>query len=146
VKLGRFSAILDAYGAAPERWPAHERKAALELARSSLPAARALSEAHALDTTLLRMSVPDIELDPERFISLHSSIVSAAQPRIGNWFGRWLGVDLTPSQLWPSIAGLTVATLLGFAVGLGGLIQIDPDHDADDVAVLSSIDLPAASQ
>ncbi|MDB5397643.1 MAG: hypothetical protein JWM91_5149 [Rhodospirillales bacterium] len=146
MKLGRFSAILDAYGAAPERWPAHEREAALELARSSLPAARALSEAHALDTTLLRMSVPDIESDPERFISLRSAIVSAAQPRIGNWFDRWLGVDLTPSQLWPSVAGLTVATLLGFAVGLGGLIQIDPDHDADDVAVLSSIDLPAASQ
>jgi hypothetical protein len=146
VKLGRFVAILEAYGAAPERWPREERDAALTLTRLSLPAARALNEARALDRALEEAVVPDIALDPARFISLHSAIVSAAQPRRGNWFVRWLGVDVTPSQLWPSVAGLAVATVLGFAVGLGGLIQIDPDHDADDVAVLSSIDLSAAGQ
>jgi len=30
VKLSRLSAILEAYGADPERWPAQEREAALE--------------------------------------------------------------------------------------------------------------------
>jgi hypothetical protein len=146
VKLGRFVAILEAYGAAPERWPREERDAALTLTRLSLPAARALNEARALDRALEEAVVPDIALDPPRFISLHSAIVSAARPRRASWFARWLGIDVTPSQLWPSVAGLAIATVLGFAVGLGGLIQIGPDHDADDVAVLSSIDLSAAGQ
>jgi hypothetical protein len=144
VKLGRFCAILDAYGAAPERWPAEERDTALALARSSLPAARALTEARALDSALGRATVSDIASNSARFISLHSAIISAAQPRPENWFVRWFGVDLTPSQLWPSVAGLTVATVLGFAVGLGGLIQLDTDRDADEVSVLSPLDLPAA--
>ncbi len=142
--LGRFSAILDAYGAAPERWPADMRDAALALAQSSLPAARALARAQALDTVIARATIPDFEADTARFIALHSAIVSAARSRGASWASRWLGFDLSPAQLWPSLAGLTVATLLGFAVGLGGLIQADDDHEADDVAVLSPLDLPAA--
>jgi hypothetical protein len=143
VKLGRFSAILDAYGAAPERWPVDERDAALSLTRSSLQAARELERARALDSVLDRAAISEIDADPARFIALHSSIVSSAKPRIENWMIRWLGVDLAPSQLWPSLAGLTVATLLGFAVGLGGLI--DSDSPNDDVTGLSSIDIPAAA-
>jgi hypothetical protein len=144
VELRRFSAIIDAYGAAPERWPADERDAALALSQLSLPAARALGQARALDAALSRMTAPDLEADTARFVSLHSAIVSAARARGTSWASRWLGFDLSPAQLWPSLAGLTVATLLGFAVGLGGLIQVDEDHEADDVAVLSPIDLPAA--
>ena len=144
MNLGRFSAILEAYGAAPERWPLAEREAALQLARSSVPAARALSAARLLDSALAMMVTPDIEAEPARFIALHSAIVRRAQPHLGHWFLRWLGIDLAPFQLWPSLAGLTVATLVGFAVGLGGLTPIDSEHDADDVAVLSPLDLSAA--
>jgi hypothetical protein len=146
VDLRRFSAILDAYGAAPERWPADERDAALALAQFSLPATRALARAEALDAALSRMTVPDLEADTARFVSLHSAIVSAARARGASWASRWLGFDLSPAQLWPSLAGLTVATLLGFAVGLGGFIQVDEDHDAEDVSLLSPIDLPAVGQ
>ncbi len=146
MNLRRFSTILDAYGAVPERWPADERDAALALSRLSLPATRALARAAALDTALSRMTVPDLEADTARFVSLHSAIVSAAPPRRASWASRWLGFDLSPAQLWPSLAGLTVATLLGFAVGLGGLIQVDEDHDAEDVSLLSPIDLPAVGQ
>jgi hypothetical protein len=146
VNLGRFSAILETYGADPERWPADERETALALATSSLPAARALAGARALDTLLLRQAFPDIAEEPERFTRLHSAIVSGARHRASTWFERWFGIDLAPSQLWPSIAGLALATVLGFAVGLGGLPQAGTDHDADEVSALATIDLPAIGQ
>jgi hypothetical protein len=146
VKLGRFSAILETYGADPERWPADEREAARALAKSSLPAVRALADARALDSVLLQQAFPDIAEEPERFTLLHSAIVSGARHRAGTWFGRWFGIDLAPSQLWPSVAGLALATVLGFAVGLGGLLQAETDHDVDEVSALTAIDLPAIGQ
>jgi hypothetical protein len=146
VKLGRFSAILETYGADSERWPADEREDALTLAKSSVPAARALADARGLDSLLLQQVFPDIAEEPEQFIRLHSAIVSGTRRRTGTWFGRWFGIDLAPSQLWPSVAGLALATVLGFAVGLGGLLQAETDHDADEVSVLAAIDLPAIDQ
>jgi hypothetical protein len=146
VKLGRFSAILETYGADPTRWPADEREGALALAKSSLPAARALADARMLDSLLLQQAFPDIAEEPEQFTLLHSAIVSGARSRASTWFGRWFGIDLAPSQLWPSVAGLALATVLGFAVGLGGLLQAETDHDADEVSVLTAIDLPAIDQ
>ena len=108
---------------------------------------RALAEASMLDSMLLEQSFPEIADEPERFTLLHSAIVSATRRRVvQTWFGRWFGFDLTPSQLWPSVAGLALASVLGFAVGLGGLLQTDTDHDADEIAVLSPIDLSAVGQ
>lgn len=141
MKLGRLSAILDAYGAAPERWPAAEREEALALVRSSVPAARALAQAEAFDKVLNHAAIPELAPNSQRFTALHATIVSRVRPRQASWFTRWLGVDLTPSQLWPSLAGLTVATVLGFAVGLGGLIQADTDHESEEVSMLSPFDL-----
>ena len=146
MKLGRFSAILETYGADPERWPANEREAALALATSSVPAARALADARGLDSLLRQQAFPDIAEDPEQFTRLHSAILFGVRRRTGTWFARWFGIDLAPSQLWPSVAGLALATVLGFAVGLGGLLQADTDRDADEVSVLTAIDLPAIGQ
>ena len=59
----RFTALLEAYGADPERWPATERNAALAYSRRSAEAAATLERAANLDTLLdkgLRdVSVPD---------------------------------------------------------------------------------------
>ena len=144
MKLGRFSAILDAYGAAPERWPERERADALALSRSSVEAARALAQARILDAALKSAEAFDLEADPVRFAHLHSRIMNGARALGVSWFVRWFGVDVTPRQLWPSVAGLALATLLGFAVGVTGLIQLDSSHDNDD-ALLSAIDEPATT-
>jgi len=147
VKLSRLSAILEAYGADPERWPAQEREAALALTKSSVPAARALAEARMLDSVLLQQSLPDIAEEIEQFTLLHSAIVSGASSSVARTrFGRWFGFDLAPSHFWPSIAGLALASVLGFAVGLGGLLQTETDHEPDEIAVLSPIDLSAIGQ
>jgi hypothetical protein len=141
-----LSAILDAYGADPARWPTDEREAALALTRASLPAARALADARALDAALLRQSFPDIADEADRFTLLHAAIVSTTRRAASTWFGRWFGFDLAPSHLWPSVAGLALASVLGFAVGLGGLLQTETDHESDELAVVSPIDLSAIGQ
>jgi hypothetical protein len=52
----RFLALLEAYGARPERWPEHERNAAIELLDTSESARVLAREQHSLDAWL---SVPD---------------------------------------------------------------------------------------
>ena len=146
MELSRFQTIVDAYGAAPERWPDAEREEALELARSSLPAARALKQAGALDATLQGAGVRAAATEDAALARLRARIVAAAGPRIESWFGRWFGFELTPMQLWPSLGGLALASALGFTVGIGGLIQTNTDRDSDDIALLSPIDLSAVGQ
>ncbi len=50
--LQRLRALLDAYGAMPDHWPAAERAAAEALIANSAPAARAVADARALDLAL----------------------------------------------------------------------------------------------
>ena len=140
MKLGRFQAILDAYGASPERWPEHERAAALTLSRSSVVAARALAEARVLDAALDAMDDAELAPAPERLSMLQTRIIAAALPRAKSWFVQWLGLDLGPAQLWPSLAGCGFMVVLGFAVGFGGLIG-GTSHDSDEGIVLSSVDI-----
>jgi hypothetical protein len=145
VKLSRFNTIVDAYGAAPERWPEHERDDALELCRSSLTAARLLAQARSLDRTLKSSPLSAVAVHPSRIAVLRADIAAAARPIARNWFGNWFGFDVTLSQLWPSAAGLALATVLGFGVGLGGLLHVDADHDVQEVRILSSLDLATSN-
>ncbi len=134
MKLGRFSDILDIYGAAPESWPESEREAALTLMRSSLPAARLFARARALDRLLAASPLSGHAPGPARLSRLRARILDAAERPAPGWTSRWLGLDVGPSQIWPSVAGLAFATILGFAVGLAGLLQQDTDRDTDETA------------
>jgi hypothetical protein len=136
--------IVDAYGSEPEDWPAEERDAALALAGSSLDAARALAEARSFDA-MLRASAFAAPVGQHRLAFLQARIMSQARPAPGTWIGRWFGLELTPRQLWPSLAGLAVAAMLGFGLGLGGLLQAGAEHDPEDFTVLSSLEIPAAA-
>ena len=146
MKLSRFDTILDAYGAQPEHWPERERAAALALVRTRQSAADALARTQKLDAVLLRASCEDIDTEQHRLSVLRARIVGASHPLRKSWLDRWLGFDLTPLQLWPSVAGLALAMLLGFGVGIGGVFQIDSNRDPEDISVLSAIDFPVASE
>jgi hypothetical protein len=146
VKLSRFLTIVEAYGAAPEHWPERERPAAVALCRSSAEAANALARARAIDAALRQTDGNAAEPSPARLDHLHARIMAAARDHRSGWFGRVFGIDLGPAQLWPSLAGLAVATGLGIAVGMSGWMQIDtPTMEPDDFAG-SSIDIPMATQ
>src|SRR6202012_3676086 len=109
-----------------------ERDDALALTRASVTAARALADARTFDETLKASTISGLAFDPEHIAILQARIVNAAQPMMQSWMGRWLGITLTPMQIWPSIAGLAMASVLGFAVGLGGILQTETNRDADD--------------
>jgi hypothetical protein len=56
--LARFRALLAAYGARPEHWPARERQAALALLESSEAARSVARDEHALDEWLALTEPP----------------------------------------------------------------------------------------
>jgi len=143
MNIGRFKAILDAYGASPERWPERERADALALSRSSVVAARALADARTLDDALHASGYAELHLEPTRLAILKSRIVAAAMPRARSWLGEWFGLDLTPMQLWPSLAGLALMAVLGFAVGFDGWIDAGASHDLDESLVMPAVDISA---
>ena len=138
MELGRFRTILSAYGAAPERWPEDERMDALALSRSSITAARELANACRLDHALGFATTEDHEFD--RLAVLQHRIVTAAHPLMQSRMWRWFGISLTPMQLWPSVAGLALATILGFTVGINGMLQTETVHDTDDGLTFLSAD------
>ncbi len=131
MNLGRFRDIVEAYGADSELWPESERAAALALSRSSLPAARLLAGARALDGALRGASI-SVDPGPRELIALKDRIMAAAIAPNQGWLRQWFGVDLSPARLWPSLAGLAFATALGVAVGAAGLLQMDSDREPDD--------------
>jgi hypothetical protein len=63
MRIERFTLMLDAYGANPDRWPDAERAGALALLEQSAPARELLRSAAALDTLLDR--APPATSDPE---------------------------------------------------------------------------------
>jgi hypothetical protein len=150
--LSRFEKILEAYGAAPECWPEAERDAALALARSSLPAARLLGEAKALDGILRQAQwpVPADAYSPEMRM-LENRIVAAAtaRPRRRSFFGfgSSLELDFGLRRLWPSAAGLAVATVFGFVIGFSGVLPAQTSAEStEEPASISVVELASGAQ
>lgn len=145
MNLRRFSAIISSYGADPARWPEAERATAEAFVRSSDDAARLLSQAHRLDDMLAGSHLGRGSPTLHDLGALQFRILAGARPIRTSFFERWFGFELTPVQIWPSLAGLALATVLGFGVGLGGLLQSDTERYSDDLT-LSQIDYVAAGQ
>ena len=140
MKIGRFQAILDAYGAAPERWPEDERDIALALSRSSIVAARALAQARTLDAALNEFGLAEVVPDAGQVGFLHARIMGATRPIAVGRFSRWLGLDITAAQIWPSMAGLAFAMMLGFAVGIAGLLEIQSVSESEEATIITTAD------
>ena len=131
LSLERFRALVEAYGARPEVWPASEREAALSLCAAS-PEARALVAAESLLDAELAAGAPP-ELDPDFLRRLNE--VPLRVPQHARWSLRhWL----VPSLSWAFAA----------VVGLGIGLTSDPwDEPADVSAAVASADsaTPSAS-
>lgn len=105
--LARFEALLDAYGAAPKRWP-RDRRAWAEALRARSREAQALHASAARLDALLDTAA--VEPAPAHLIGR----VLAAAPsaaRGNSWFGG----------LFKPAAGLAFAAVLGLA--LGGVVS-----------------------
>lgn len=124
----RLKELVAAYGADPQRWPAHERSAALALLER-VPLLRVeLDRMAGLDAVLDRWPSQAPQLDAA---SLAARITATRQARpeiLAKWRFRW------PSLAWPNAAGLAAAALAGFLVGWSGLdSDLLPGAQADNV-------------
>ena len=110
--IDRLQTILDAYGAAPARWPEAERDAALTLIAQSPEARAAVAAAGALDATIDAYRNPaENAINPLKLVAAvtaHSQTPQATAP-----------ARITIG--WPNFAGLAAALIAGFIVGWSGL-------------------------
>jgi len=133
LSLERFRALLNAYGARPELWPAEERTPALAL-RDASSEARTLFDAElALDAALAR--VVDAQLDPSFLRRLNEVPLRAPQKR------AWLSLR----GLWLPAVSWAFAAALGLGFGLNAE-PLDDDVDTAEMATAAVVapDAPAS--
>jgi hypothetical protein len=115
--IARLRIILDAYGAAPERWPETERAAALALIAQAPEARAAVAAASALDATLGAYPNPaENAINPLKLVA-----AITAQPQLGQPLRPQAKPPARITIGWPNFAGLAAAAIAGFLVGWSGL-------------------------
>lgn len=106
--LDRLRTVLEAYGAAPERWPGPERAALLALLERSADARRLQAEAAALDRWL------DSQPEPDASPDLLAAVLGAADRPNGP---RLLSVLWPFGPVWQPACALVFVALLGIGTG-----------------------------
>ena len=101
----RFEALIDAYGARPERWPASERAAAEAFAASSIEAMAWLDRARRLDEALDAWT-----MEPAGAV-LRERVVAGGPKQHAARRGA------NVRRLWWAGAGLAAACAMGMVVG-----------------------------
>jgi hypothetical protein len=125
----RLRRLLAAYGADPGRWPGAEAPAAQALLRASPEALALEREARALDARLDRHLPP--ALDPallERTLARAAQLDQEQPPAHPGWLA-W------PRPVWPQLAALAGAAVLGLIVGWSDLLPAPADPPLDAIAL-----------
>lgn len=117
LSLDRFRAILESYGASPDRWPEAERDGALALIAESEEARKLRVAAARLDGVLRHLTPPAPSKALLESLS-RQPLPGAARGEAGSSGWRHRGRRLTPA--WPigRLAGFAAAALVAFAIGL----------------------------
>lgn len=112
----RFAEIVAAYGTDPCRWPEDERAAAQAFANGN-PAARARLEEDAwLGTVLDSYRLIEIEDRAGATVALPHRLPPQNRP-LGSRLRFLFGSPQTGSILWPQLATLAMAMLIGASIG-----------------------------
>lgn len=132
LSLERAIALLDAYGALPDRWPEAEREAMLALLAKS-PELRAQRDTVASLDSLLDL------WDPQRQVhtfSLPASLPSQQSPE-RRWRATFIN-DLSPLVGWQRLAFAATPIMIGFFWGLQGANTAE-DWSAAEFSLLNPI-------
>jgi hypothetical protein len=144
--LDRVRQLAETYGGDMRRWPAEER-AGLQALLDRLPEAQSLlRDAGKLDQLLDNWRVAPADWVLERRILAVASITaqrSAERPvrRLIGWLragvpgADWLGQQV----LWPQVAGLVAAALIGFFIGISDFGTLDAASASDVDEALGGI-------
>jgi hypothetical protein len=115
--LDRFAALVDAYGASPDRWPEAERAAAVELMKASAEVRRLADEADAIDRLLDQSETAPVSRALQDRILASLTQPPKARPRMlaSVDIGRWLPAGAVGCSL---ILGVIAGTQLPKLAGL----------------------------
>jgi len=113
LSLERAIALLDAYGALPERWPEAEREAMLALLAES-PELRTHRDAAANLDSLLDLWDPQTQVHP---FSLPASLPPEQSPK-RRWRATFINDLLNPLAGWQRVAFAATPIMIGFFWGL----------------------------
>lgn len=120
----RFDRLVEAYGAAPWRWPDAEREAALRFAHGSPAASERLTRARALDDALDVWAL--------------ATAPAAVRERILKTAPGWRVPAFRQPRFWWASAGLACACALGVVVGVVAAPPLTEGREADPVAAIAS--------
>jgi hypothetical protein len=144
--LWRFRLMIAAYGADPARWPREQRAAAEALLRRSAQAREACAAARRLDALLAAGLEPSLD---EGLADRIVARVLVAPQEQGVPLQTMMPRPATgiPLRLWPQLAGLAAAAILGFIVGWTDLLPSGfgpPVVDLSDFVDMSVAPVDAA--
>lgn len=128
MRHGRFTRLIEAYGADPAHWPEDERAAAERHLAGDPSARAALEEARRLDALLERLPAP-----PEApSIALPMNLPAQRRPALQRLLHLGRGAAWA---MWPRVAALAMASVLGVLIGLSSIgDQLYPAQDSDATA------------
>ncbi|WAC47923.1 hypothetical protein OVA03_14635 [Asticcacaulis sp. SL142] len=130
----RFKAIVSAYGANPERWPAYERAAALEFCRKSPQKAnQMMREAQEVDSLLGFLKAPQASE------ALHWQTLGLMMPQGAAVLPFTPRSTLKSPFVWMTGASLAAACAAGIIFGLSLSLHSIVDQRVQDVLVQTSI-------
>ena len=132
LSLERAVALLDAYGALPDRWPEAEREAMLALLAKS-PELRAQRDTAASLDSLLDLWDPQPQVHT---FSLPASLPSQQSPD-RRWRATFIN-DLSPLVGWQRLAFAATPIMIGFFWGLQGA-NTGEDWSAAEFSLLNPI-------
>ena len=133
LSLERAAALLDAYGALPDRWPEAERETMLALLAKS-PELRAQRDAAASLDSLLDLWDPQPQVHP---FSLPESLPPQQSPE-RRWRAMLINDLLNPLVGWQRVAFAATPIMIGFFWGLQGTNTVE-DWSAAEFSLLNPI-------
>jgi hypothetical protein len=151
MNLERFTELLDAYGSDLDRWPASEQAAATALLTDRADAREAQRRAAAVDTLLLRASLPDIEPSDalrQRVLAQVAHLAPAIATPASDWraqIAEAFALLFPTGRRMPQFAAFALALMIGISAGFAnfGLIEA---QDADLVTVQIASATPLLSE
>ena len=128
-----FKQLIDTYGASPDRWPSSLRADAKAFVASSDEAPALLASMAHVDSMLDTLSndgaVSTATLD---------TILSVPQRHKRHW--RWFDrSDMDFRFILPRLAGMAAAGIIGFTLGLTGVVPFPANADDDVVYDLTDM-------
>jgi hypothetical protein len=135
-----YRRLIEAYGADPKRWPVEADRPveALDDLHETLSAARRLDG-------LLAAADHSVDRDAEQRVMARLSLLPRQdRPTMAAFSWQRRLVRMLEEALWPKVAGLAMASLLGMAIGLTDLTNFTADDDSDDLVTLVLDETPMA--